>query len=176
MCGSFAEARAPGTPPDPSCPLIWVRRAVPPYASLTVSCSACSSSRDSSGSGFNPHKQPASSLLALCHSSVVCWFGGGCRGLWDYIGNSRGLVIKWESLNELSFFMFDAFLRGWIVHLFFFLVLFFTSHRKCCYIRWDLLTIFMLYMNRFYLDVVAAYLTPTLLNTVKEVIIAYFIQ
>ncbi len=83
MCGSFAEARVPGTPPDPSCPLIWVRQAVPPYASLTVSCSACSSSRDSSESGFNPHKQPASSPLALRHSSVVCWFGGGCRGLWD---------------------------------------------------------------------------------------------
>lgn len=76
MCGSSAEARVPGTPPDPSCPLIWARRAVPPYASLTVSCSACSSSRDSSVSGFNPHKQPASSPLALCHSSVICWFGG----------------------------------------------------------------------------------------------------
>lgn len=115
MCGSSAEARVPGTPPDPSCPLIWARRAVPPYASLTVSCSVCSSIRDSSGSGFNPHKQPRSSPLALCHSSFVCWFGGGCRGLWHHTGNSRGLVIMWESLNELSCFLcLMSFLRGWI--------------------------------------------------------------
>lgn len=63
MSGSSAEVRVPGTPPDPSCPLIWVRSAVPPYASPTVSCSACSSIRDSSRSEFQPHKQPASSPL-----------------------------------------------------------------------------------------------------------------
>lgn len=76
MSGSSAEVRVPGTPPDPSCPLIWVRSAVPPYASPTVSCSAYSSIRGSSRSGFQPLKQPASSPLTVCHSSVICWFGG----------------------------------------------------------------------------------------------------
>lgn len=127
MCGSFAEAQAPGTPPGPSCPLIWVRRAVPPYASLTVSCSACSSIRDSSGSGFNPHKQPASSPLAL---SLL-------RHLLVWRTMQRIVGLYWQQqrfgyhLGELElivlFFVFDAFLRGWIVHLFFFGSFFYQS-------------------------------------------------
>lgn len=173
MCVSFAEARAPGTPPDPSCPLIWVRRAVPPYASLTVSCSACSSSRDSSGSGFNPHKQPASSPLAL---SLL-------RRLLVWRRMQRIVGLYWQQqrfgykVGKLVLFLcLMPFLEDELYIFLFWGGSFFTSHRKCCYIRWDLLTIFMLYMNRFYLDVVAVYLTLTLLNTVKEVKIAYFIQ
>lgn len=121
MSGSSAEVRVPGTPPDPSCPLIWVRRAVLPYASPTVSCSACSSSRDSSRSEFHPHKQPASSPLTLCHSSIVCWFGGGCRGLWDYIGFGWGLVIMLKSLNDCPVILcLMPFLKGYIVLPFWF--------------------------------------------------------